>query len=294
MDRLYVCNTSSDNISVVDIGEFKEEKKISLKLSNVDRVGPHGITAYDNKLIIANNYSNTISIVDGEEGREIASYFVGMHCNDVVIFDHKAYVICGDSNNVTVFNLESNKTEEEIPCGNSPHSIQINRQKKILLISNFESDSLTVIDLEGNKNITQLRVGSYPTKALFTVDGEHILVCESNLDNDMRGNISILSLRGFKLLNKVLVGKYPVDMYLNTSYCFVSNFGDGTVSLVDINNYKEIKKINVGGMPRGILNVGKNIYVGDNYNNLLIRADIESENKKAISIGGEPNGMTYV
>lgn len=294
MGRLFVCNTSSDNISVVNISEFKEENKISLKLSGMDKVGPHGICTYNNKLIISNNYSNTISIVDIKEGKEIESHFIGMHCNDAVVYENKAYVICGESNYVMVFNLNCKKLEEEIPCGNLPHSIDINKKKKLMLISNFESNSITVLDLEDKKNIIQVRVGAYPTKALFTVDGEHILVCESNMGADIRGNISILSLKNFRLLNKILVGKYPVDMYLNTSYCFVSNFGDGSVSQVDINNYKEIKKINVGGMPRGIINVGEYIYVGDNYNNLLIRAHVESENKRVISIGGEPTGMTYV
>ena len=51
---------------------------------------------------------------------------------------------------------------------------------------------------------------------------------------------------------------------------------------------------NVGGMPKGIIKLGESIYVGDNYNNLLIKADLIKENKKVISIGGEPTGMTYI
>lgn len=293
MDYLYVCNTSSDNISVVDLSSFKEEYKIPLGVSNMDRVGPHGICVYKDKLLTTNSYNNTISIVDMDKREEISNYFVGMHCNDAVIYEDKVYVICGESNYVVEFNLITNRVDEEIPCGNLPHSIQINRQKKLMVISNFESDSLTIVDLEDKKNVIQLRVGSYPTKALFTADGDHILICESNLGADIRGNISIMSLKGFKLLNKVLVGKYPVDMYSNTSQCFVSNFGDGTVSIVDTNYYKEVKKINIGGMPRGIIKMGDFIYVGDNYNNQLMRVDVKNENKKVISIGGEPTGMTY-
>lgn len=294
MNRLFVCNTSSDNVSVVDISEFKEMHKISLKLSSADRVGPHGICTFNNKLLISNSYSNTISIVDIRDSKKIENYFIGMHCNDAVIYEDKAYVICGESNYVMVFDLIENTLVEEIPCGNLPHSITVNKKKKLLLIANFESDSLTLIDLEDKKNITQVRVGAYPTKALFTIDGEHILVCESNIGSEMKGNISILPLKNLKLLNRILVGKYPVDMYLNTSYCLISNFGDGTISVVDSNNYKEIRKINVGGMPRGLISMGNYIYVGDNYNNKLIRVNLEDESKKVISIGGEPTGMTYI
>ncbi len=293
MGYLYVCNTSSDNISVVNTENFKEEVKIPLQLSKMDRVGPHGICVYKDKLLVANNYSNTISIVDIETKEEVDSFFIGMHCNDVVVYEDKAYVICGDSNHVSVFNLISKTVEEEIPCGNLPHSIDINKQKKIIVVSNFHNDSLTMIDLEDKKNIANLRVGAYPTKVSFTVDGNNILICESNLGSDVKGKVSILSLKGFKLLNKILVGKYPIDIYPSSPYCFVTNFGDGSVSIVDINNYKEIKNINIGGMPRGVFRMGRNVYVTDSYNDLLISVDIESEDKKVISIGGEPNGMTY-
>ncbi|MCY6482796.1 YncE family protein [Clostridium aestuarii] len=294
MNWLYVCNTSSDNISVVNIREFKEEFKISLKVSNAEKIGPHGICIYKDKLLVANNYSNTISVIDVKEKKEIERHFIGMHCNDAVVYKDKAYVICGELNYVVVFNLITNKIDEQIPCGELPHSIEINKQKKLLLISNFENDSLTLIDLEDKKNIKNIRVGAYPTKALFSVGSNHILVCESNIGADIRGSIGILSLKNFRIVNKILVGKYPVDMYIDSKCCFVSNFGEGTVSIVDINNYKEIKKINLGGMPRGIIKINDYIYVGDNYNNLLIRANIQSDNKKAISIGGEPNGMTMI
>lgn len=294
MSKLYVCNTYSDNISVVDVDKFKEDRKIFFTSPTLEKKGPHSICEYKDKLLVANMYSNTISIFDREKEKELQSYFIGMHCNDMVVWKNKVYAICGDSNYVVVFNLETNEIEEQIPCGDFPQSIEINRQKKIILISNFQSDSITLMDLEDSKNIKEIKVGSYPTKAVFTVNGEHIIVCESNMGGDIKGNLSIISVKGLKLFNKILVGKYPVDMYINASYGFISNFGDGTVSVVDINNYKEVKKINVGGMPTGIIKLGDNIYVGDNYNNLLIKANLLEESKKVISIGGEPTGMTYI
>ena len=66
----------------------------------------------------------------------------------------------------------------------------------------------------------------------------------------------------------------------------------GTVSIVEIASLKEVKRIKVGGMPRGIMKSDKYIYVGDNYNNLLLQLDLEVDSKKVISIGGEPTGMT--
>jgi len=61
--------------------------------------------------------------------------------------------------------------------------------------------------------------------------------------------------------------------------------------VIDIYNHEEIKKIRIGGMPRGILSDNKHIFVGDSYNNLLVKIDKNTENKKIIPINGEPTGM---
>lgn len=293
--HLYVCNTSSDFISKVNINNFEEESRIILKSNNInDRIGPHGICLYKDKLIVANNYSNSISIINLLEEVEESSHYIGVHCNDVVIFRKNAYIICGDLNGLIVFDLIENKIVEEIPCGSLPHSICLNKEKKLLLVSNMYDDSITIIDCANSDNIKNIRVGAYPTKALFTVDGQYSLVCESNIGSDFRGSIAVLSLKNYKVINRITVGNSPIDMYCDEKTCLVSNFGEGSISVIDINHYKEDKKIIVGGMPRGIMKYGRSIYVGDNYNNRLIDVNIESGNKKYIPIGGEPTGMILV
>jgi YVTN family beta-propeller protein len=292
---LYLCNTSSDCISKINLNIFSEENRISLKTDSMAmRVGPHGICRNNSRLIIANNYSHSISIVSMSKEVEESNYYIGVHCNDVVVFENNAYIICGDLNNLAVFDLLSNKVIEEIPCGNLPHSICLNKEKKLLLVSNMEEDSITLIDCVKNEIIKNIRVGAYPTKAIFTVDGQYSLVCESNIGSDYKGSIAIMSLKNYKIINRVTVGNSPIDMYCNESFCFVSNFGDGTVSVVDVNHYREDKKIIIGGMPRGIIKYGEHIYVGDNYNNLLMKVNIKNESKKYIPIGGEPTGMLLV
>lgn len=291
--KLYVCNTSSDCISKVDLDSYIEEEKIYLDSENLKRIGPHGIYVHENKIITANSYDNSISLVN-MDSYETESYFTGMHCNDLSVYDNKVYVICGDSDDILVFDLDKKHIVEAIPCGNLPHSIYICKKRNLIIVANMNSDSITIIDGAENGNIKSVRVGAYPTKAVITADGNYILVCESNIGMDSKGSISIISLKNLNVLYKIPVGNSPVDMYFNERFCYVSNFGEGTVSIVDINNYKEIKKIEVGGMPRGILEDEKYLYVGDNYNNLLIRIDKRNENKKAIAIGGEPTGMTLL
>ncbi|WP_446897602.1 YncE family protein [Clostridium sp. LBM24168] len=292
MNHIYICSTSSDFISKVNLSNFQVENKIHLRSDELgNRVGPRGICIKDDKIITANNYSNSISIINLKNNIQEESYYIGSHCNDIVTLGSKAYIICGDSNSLVVFDLAIKRVIEQIPCGNLPHSICLNVNKKLLLVSNMENDTITLIDCTNRSNIKNIKVGSYPTKAIFTTDGEHIIVCESNLGSEFRGSISVLSLKNYKIINRIVVGNSPLDIYCSSRYCFISNFGDGTVSVVDINNYKEEKRIIVGGMPAGLLKYNDNLYIGDNYNNLLIKLNIKNDTKQFIPIGSEPTGM---
>ncbi len=292
MSLLFVCDTSADCISKIDPQQFKEVCRIDLKGSDDKRIGPHGICKYKNYIITANSYSNTVSIVNIEGNSGVSHKFIGMHCNDVTVVDRLAFVICGDLNSVVVLDLGNMNVVEVIPCGSQPHSISANR--KLLLVANLDNDSISLIDVSHKRSRINIRVGPYPTKAIFTLDGKFVLVCESNMGSDYKGCISIISLKTRSIIHRIAVGCFPTDMYCDEKFLYVSNFGEGTVSIVDINNYIEVKKIIIGGMPRGIVSQGKNLFIGDNYNNMLIKVNYENEYKRKIPIGQEPTGMILV
>jgi len=279
---------------MVSLENFKMEDQIPLSNDLTNRVGPHGICRYKDELIVANNYSNNICRINIKQKKILDSFFIGYHCNDVTVLDDKAYIICGESNSMIVFDLIKNEFIELIPCVSGPHSISINKEKKLIVVANMENDSITLMDCTGAIKVSNIRVGNYPTKALISVDGNYIYVCESNLGVDARGSISIISTKTQVVLFKILVGNSPVDMCSDEKFCLVSNYGDGTVSLINMNYHIEVDRLNVGGMPRGIVKQGKYVYVGDSYNNILMQIEFLTGNKKIIPIGGEPTGMIIV
>jgi YVTN family beta-propeller protein len=292
LNNLYVCNTSTDTISKVNLLDFKEEKQISLRHRSLNKIGPHGICLYEDKLLIANSFGNSLSMVSMIEDEEVENYFIGMHCNAVETYEHNAYIICGELNNIIIFNLAIRKIIEEIPCGSYPHSIDINKNNTLAVVANMHSDSITIFDCINREKVEQLAVSEYPTKAIFSEDGKYIFVCESKLGIKPFGTLRIVEINSLKTIAIIKLGNSPVDICSKDEYCYISNFGDGTLSIVNINKLKEVKKIKIGGMPRGIVIHEDYAYIGDNYNNLLVKVDIEKENKKVISIGGEPTGMT--
>ncbi|MBU3208280.1 YncE family protein [Clostridium algidicarnis] len=295
MDYLYICNTGSDSVSKVCLKDLKEIK-INIKRQS-ELVGPHGICPWKSYVIVANNYNDTISILDITEDKEVANYYIGSHCNDLKVFKEYAYVLCGESNTLVIFDLISRKVIRELPCGNMPHSIDICKNSGVAAVANMEGHEISIIDCNKNEVIKTINLfESYPTKVIFSEDGENIIVCESNMGIDRNGRINILAINQGKSVATVETGRCPVDMSVDfrKNLGFVSNFSEGTISILDLNHMEEIKKVYVGGTPRGILQHKKFLYVGDNYNNVLIKYDIYKGNKNAITIDKEPNGMALV
>lgn len=290
-NNLFVCNTYSDSISIIDLDMFMEADRINLNNSNLDKVGPCNICTYKNKLLVVNKYSNSISIVDMNKGEIENNFFIGMNCNDVKVCGDKAFVVCSDSNKIIKYNIAKEQIEEQISCGEMPYSIDLYKAKQLIITANMNNDSITMANYDRNENIRQIRVGNYPTKAIFGIDGNNIFICESNIGSDQCGSISILSSRDLRVLYRISVGNTPVDMCINQNLCFVTNFGDGTVSIVDLNKCTELDRIEIGGMPKGILTYRGNIYVGDSYNNILFCVDLLNKNKKVLKVGREPSGM---
>ncbi|URZ07265.1 YncE family protein [Clostridium felsineum] len=293
MSFICVCNSGSDDLSVIDLDNLKENFRIDLRIQT-SRIGPHGIFKYKDNIVTANTFSNTLSFVNLEKKEIYKSCFIGMHCNDLRIVKESAYVICGDSNSVIKYNFQDEVIDEMISCGYMPHSIDFNAKNNMFVTADMGSSSITVFKKSSLGYINSIKVGEYPTKAIFTEDGEKVIVCESNMGTDYNGTLSIIPLNNIEKKRSVKVGKWPVDIFCDNKICFVSNFGDGTVSIIDLEKMKEIRKIYVGGMPRGIIKRNKLLYVGDSYNNNLICIDIHSDTKKIIPIGNEPTGIICI
>ncbi len=289
MESLCVCNTSEDSISIIDLINFKEKSRISLKA--IERVGPHGICKYNSEIITANNFSNSISKVNIHDDYIVSEHFIGMNCNDVKIFEDKAFIICGDCNNIICFDLIENKVIYELPCGDFPHSIAMYNQK--IVTADMNSDSITVYD-SLIKNGFSKRVGAFPTKAVFNEDGKNIIVCESNIGSDKNGTISVHDTDNLNLLYKLEVGNCPVDLCVNNNICFVSNYCEGTLSILDLKALKEINKIYIGGMPRGVIKKDLNLYVGDSYKNRVCKVSLDSMEIENVAVGKEPTALLFI
>ncbi len=289
MNSIIVCNTASDSLSIISLDGEGFVDTIPLNLVE-GPYGPHGVNVYENKIITANNYGNSISIVDILKKKEVENYFIGSCPNDIKTYNDRGYILCGDSNTVVVFDMKEKKNIFQLKTGNHPHSIDIDSDG-IGYISCLDGDSLIVFKCDDGEIIKEIKKLSYPIKVVASKYSKDIFVLESYLGEDKDGYINIISKESLYSNIRIKVGKGPVDMWEDKNYLYISNFIDSSISIVDLKSGKEAKKIYLEGIPRGIIKFKNSIYVGDYINGRVIKINLLDKETKIIAVGKEPNAM---
>ena len=292
MDSIMVCNTASDSLSIISL-ENDSVYNIPLllnKKNNLNSKGPHGIEIYKNKILTANSYDSSISVIDLNEKQTIETYFIGAHPNDIKTYKNKGYILCGEINSLIVFDMKEKNTIFQINTDENPHSIAIDNNG-IGYLCSLQGNSLEIIDCNKNILLKKFLGLNYPIKVIISKNLENIFVVESYLGEEREGYVNVLSKKDFSSLLKIKVGKSPVDIWEENNSLYVSNFEDGTISIINLSLGKEVKRIYLGGMPRGIIKYKKNIFVGDYGNDRIVKIDLENKKIKNIAVGKEPNAM---
>lgn len=289
MKSLILCTTASDSLCKLSLDSLNIDKIYYEKCDKP--VGPHGIRAYSDTIITANSYNDSVSFFYGENLLEGKSIHVGPKPNDLLMWNDKIFVVCGESNSVVIYDLKEDKSIGEICTESWPHSLDINIDKKLLFVSNLESDSITVISMNNYEILGNIQVPEYPTKVRVSNDGKKIYVCCSYLGKDKRGYIDVISTNNFERIIRIMVGYSPIDMIEDTNKIYVSNFTEGSISIIDKETYQLENSIYVGGMPKGINKHKSILYVADYLKSKLILIE-DNIIRKVIAIESEPNAMT--
>lgn len=292
MRYLYICNATIDGIKKIELN-FDENSKFE-PVVNGGIITPFTIRRYDKEFITSNYQNNSISFF--YNNGIVENFYLGCICTDMAILNNYIYIICEDSNTVVCFDIITKSIVEIIPCENSPYSLDVCSKNGKIIVSNIFSNSVNIIDIE-NKGLVESRpVGLYPTKVMWSIDGNYFLVCESYLGKS-KGYLKAYSLENHKNIGTVQVGNTPMDICFDGAYYYVSNYFDGTISIVDIKTFKEVNILKVGGWIKNILIEGQYIYALDVKNNLIKKIDKctgEEKNNKLIPMSGELTGMVIM
>ena len=245
------------SIFVINISaqEGSEQQVISLKSKPIINSGsfPIGIdiNPITNKLYVANQFSNTISVIDIDKSKVEKNIDVGNSPYDVDVnpFSNRIYASNRDSDTISVIDGFTNKELTNISVGDSPLGIGINLGRGWVYVANLDSKTITVIDAINNHIIKTLKYASLPYDIVINPVTDKVYV--SDLGKD-----SVLVLDGSNntLVSTIRVGLNPSVLAINTqtNTIYVSNFSNDTVSIINGTSNKVETNIKVGNNPVGI------------------------------------------
>lgn len=169
---------------------------------------------------------------------------------------------------------------------------ELTKLNNYALITNQESNSLDIIDLNLLKKIQEIPVGDSPVGII--IDQEKKIAYVTNPKDDNITEIDFIN----RTKNSISAGKNPLGIALSNEkkFLFVTNWYDNTISVIDIKSKMMIKKIQVGKNPAGILvhkKSGDIIVCNRGSNNIMIIDNITHNVKKTINVGKSPFGIFF-
>lgn len=268
-------------------------EKLQLK-SKGKEIGPRSIDIKGGIGVVANSYENSISFLDLINLNEYYREYIGPNPKDIKFYKKYVCILCNEINSIILYNVMSKTIDFVIPSGSYPESFTIDSKNDLMLVSNLMESTVSCIDLKNRKLDKVIKVGEYPSKIIFSKDKNLFYVCETNIGEDKDGFIGIYSINDFKLIKRIKVGIIPSDIFEYNGKIYVTNFGEGTVRVINIKTGREIKKINLGGMLNKVIKTENEMYISDYINGILYVIDEKQEKLKTIAIGNEPNAMILV
>jgi len=186
-------STSTGTVSVVDLSTFTVTGSIETGLH------PTGMAFWGTKLLVANAYSDNISVIDTTSNQEVAKVNLGLPIavpgqwesaygaapNSIAVdaTNNVAYVALYNANAIAVVDLTDkvwNAVLGMIPVGYAPSSVVLDAADKVLLVANDKGIGTTGFD-----------VAPPPTKSAENSYAKYYGVSDFNTHQDL-GTVSII------------------------------------------------------------------------------------------------------
>src|SRR5271167_756639 len=112
------------------------------------------------------------------------------------------YIVCQESDEVRVVDVQSSKVISSIPVGRMPRGIASSPDGRQLYITNAWSDTVSVIDTTTLQVVQTLPTGSEPSGVVSDANSTTLYVA-----NRLSGDISVINLQSGQETKRLLAGR---------------------------------------------------------------------------------------
>ena len=297
---LLVLNKEDATLSIIDPGTLKTVAQIPTG------EGPHEIAVSDDgKMAFVANYGgrnpgNTISVMDLMAQKELGRVDLGAlrRPHGIVFAEGKVWFTAEQNRLIARYDPASNQIDWLLGIGqNGTHMLLFSKDRSVLFTSNIGSDSITVLQRGSEPsvwNATNVSVCKGQEGGDISPDGREYWAANSN-----DGSVSIMDVAAKKVAQTLDVKtghsnrlKFTRDGKL----VLISDPGNHGLVVLDAASRKEVKRLNVGRQPEGILIApdGAHAYIAVAGEKTVAILDLKTlEVSARISTGNGPDGMAW-
>ncbi len=257
--------------------------------------GPWGVGANPatNRVYVANQDANTVSVIDGATDTVIDTVNVGSSpaCVGVNPATNRIYVANYLGNSVSVIDGATNAVVKTIPVGSDPNGVAVNPATNRIYVANYNDNNVSVIDGATNTVVNTITVGAYPYFAEANPITNQIYVT-----NEGANSVSVIDGATDTVVAAIPVGASPHGLAVNptTNRIWVANSSSDTISIIDGAANTVIDTAVAGDKPYDIdvIPATNRYYVtNENGNTVSVMDGAANAQIVAVAAGTEPDGI---
>ena len=291
--RVYVPNSESASVDVIDPQTYKVIDHFP-----VGRQPQHIVPSYDLRTLwVLDDKGDSLTKIDPATGKKGETVPVRDPYNLYFTPDGKAAIVVAESLHSLDFRdprtmeLESSL---RVPCNGINH-LDFSLDGRFFLASCEFDGKLLKIDVAGRKVLGTIELGqqSMPQDVRLSPDGKVFYVADMGLDG-----VHIIDASRFAHIDFLPTGKGAHGLFVSrdAKLLYVSNRGEGSISVVDISERKVITKwlLPDGGSPDmgGISADGNVLWVSGRHNSEVYAINVKDGQLIArIPVGKGPHGL---
>jgi YVTN family beta-propeller protein len=255
--RGFTANARSNTVSVVDLAQGKEIKRLASPLFAY----PHGMAIHpDGRTLYLTSEENQLlhllDIPKLELKGKVGTEKLGSH---MVVLSPKgdfAYVSDRGSAAVTVIDTVKLAVVQHIPAGEGVEGIALSADGKWLLAGNRKASEIQLFDAPNRVSVARIKVAEDPVRVTISADGTRALVPHRGSNE-----VHLVDLRARTVLARARTGKGPGGaLFLSGGKrALVANTGEGTVSILDLEPFQVVSTHPAGKGPDGLFLLGASV-----------------------------------
>jgi len=291
--RIYVPNTESDTVSVIDPATYKV-----IETFKVGRQPQHVTPSWDLKTLwVLNDMGNSVTAIDPMTGKLGKTLPVDDPYNMYFTPDGKYAIVVAEALQRLMFRdpqtmklLKSVKVD----CKGVDH-MDFSADGRYLIASCEFSGKVLKVDVATQTVLGMLEINpkAMPQDVKLSPDGKIFYVADMMTDG-----VHMIDGEKLTLIGTIPTGKGAHGLYVSrdSKVLYVSNRGEGSISLVDLATSKVAKKwqLQGGGSPDmgGVSADGKILWLAGRYNSEVYAIDTNDGHLIAkIPVGKGPHGL---